>query len=283
MRIGDVGAQARKWLDKAGDGSRRAIEATDAGLYKTGKSLKKAGQATAHAAIHPKETAKDAGKAIANKGRSIADQTKALGRELDARKQIPEGFSKPPIGGKLGRLFDKEPVGPNAFEAMSKAERKGKSPNYPVQYSIPASMQEGGIEATGRMAGFTTGPGLLPQEYRVPGKFNYDEIPNFVVTPHAERDIQAQQHSRTQLMEDGATTLQRVGRDGLPAHPDTGMPVIPRIPDGSFTLTAQTPMPRRPSEYSLDTPTRIKPKDPYALEDIDSRPGTSEGIGGSAG
>lgn len=110
----------------------------------------------------------------------------------------------------------------------------------------------------------------------MPGKFNYDEIPNFVVTPHRERDIKELQHTDTHLMEGGATTLQRVGRNGLPGDPDTGMPVIPRIPDGSFTLTAQTPLPRRVSDDSLDTPVRVKPKDPYALDDIESRPGTAD-------
>ena len=277
MRLGDVGANARKWMDKAGNAGVQAGQATGAGLDKAGKSLKKAGQATGHAVMHPIETGKDGGKAIARKGRSVAEHTKALGREIDSRKFIPEGMPKPPIGGRMGRMLDKVPVGPNAFEAMSEAERKGKCPNYPVQYSIPATSEGSGIHATGRMAGFTTGPGLLPQEYRVPGKFNYDEIPNLVVTPHRERDIKGLQHTGTHLMEAGATTLQRVGGDGLPAHPDTGMPIIPKIPDGSFTLTAQTPMPRRASEYSLDTPVRTKPKDPYALEDIESRPGTAGG------
>ena len=227
MRLGDVGAHARRWMEKA----------------------------------------EDAGKAVARKGKSFAEHTKALGREIEVRKHIPEGMPKPPIGGRLGRVLDKVPVGPNAFEAMSKAERKGKSPNYPVSYAIPATSEGAGIHATGRMAGFTTGPGLLPQEYRVPGKFNYDEIPNYVVTPHRERDIKALQHTGTHLMEDGATELQRAGRNGLPAHPETGMPIIPGLPDGSFTLTAQAPMPRRASEFSLDTPTRRAPVDPFAFEE----------------
>jgi hypothetical protein len=275
MRLGEAGAQARNWTDKAGDAVRLAGQATGEGLDKTGKTLKHAGQATMHASLHPKETANNAGQAIARKGRSVSDHAKALGREIESRKFIPEGMPKPPIGGKVGRLLDKDPVGPNAFEAMSKSERKGKSPNYPVQYSIPATSEGNGIHATGRMAGFTTGPGLLPQQYRVPGKFNYDEIPNLVVTPHRERDIQKLQHAETYLMDEGATSLQRVGRNGLPANPDTGMPVLPGIPDGSFTLTAQTPMPRRPSEFSLDSPTRIRPRDPYALDESDSRPGTA--------
>lgn len=267
MRLGDAGTHARKWLDKAGDATLQSGQATAAGLDKAGNSLKQAGQAAGHAAMHPKETAKDAGKAIARKGRSVSEHTKALGREIESRKFLPEGMPKPPIGGKLGRIFDKEPVGPNAFEAMSKTERKGKTPNYPVQYCIPATSEGNGIHATGRMAGFTTGPGLLPTEYRVPGKFNYDDIPNFVVTPHRERDIQKLQQEETHLMEGGATSLQRVGRNGLPADPDTGMPIIPGLPDGSFTLTAQTPIPRRASEFSLDTPTRRAPVDPFAFEE----------------
>lgn len=278
MNLGKAGDGARKWLDKAGEASRQAGQATGNGLEKTGKALKHAGQATGHAVMHPKETAKDAGKAVARKGRSVADHSKALGHELAARKHVPEGMPKPPIGGKLGRILDKEPVGPNAYEAMSKAERKGKSPNYPVLYSIPATTQAkgGGIQPTGAMAGFTTGPGLLPAEYRVPGKVDYDTIPNFVVSPHKERDIKERQRNDTALMHEGSTSMNRVGRDGLPAHPETGMPLLPRIPDGSFTLTAQTPMIRRGTEHSLDTPVRVKPKDPYALDDIDSRPETPD-------
>lgn len=144
-------------------------------------------------------------------------------------RSVPEGA--PPLTKNGCR-----PVGPNFFESLPPEQRKGMSPDYPVEYQVPVEARKTApfrsaqsFYPSGETAGFTTGPGLLAPEHRVPGRFDYSQIPNLSVTPlRAEESGMSSQTTR-------------LARTGLPAHPETGFPTLPPLQGGAFKHKVEYP------------------------------------------
>lgn len=160
---------------------------------------------------------------------------------------IPKGLPKISKGGK-------QPVGPNRFDQLTEEEKKTASPDYPIQYSIPVQPGKTGLRPSGETPSLTAGPGLLNAEDRVPGKFDYDAIPNLHVRPLKE-----------DMGERSPTSLNRMGKTGVPAHPETGYPIMPPLQPGQYSLWEEKPPVRTVSD--LDRPVRKPPVDPYATPD----------------
>lgn len=180
------------------------------------------------------------------------DYREYQGRLKSMEKTLPPG--SPPLTGKA-----KEPVGPNAFATLPPARQKDATPDYPVQYQIPVEAKQVGwwfrkkevFRPTGQGAILTTGPGLLPPEHRIPGRFDYSTIPDLRMIPKADEQ-----------MPPVRTLVPGHGVGGLPANPGTGGPTLPRMRQGSFSVEEERPMPlarppeqrRNPSLDSLGLP-----------------------------
>lgn len=159
-----------------------------------------------------------------------ADYRKYQGQLKQMDKSVPKGAPSLTAPGKT-------PVGPNRFEGMDAKERKSHSPDYPVNYSVPVESKERGwfrksptFVPNGERAAFTTGPGLLPPEHRVPGRFDYDTIPDITVRPVGADGYPS-----------AATGMTRPAKQGLPADPETGFPKIPDLRSGSFKIEESYP------------------------------------------
>ena len=144
----------------------------------------------------------------------------------------------------------KKPVGPNAFERMSVEEQKNARPDYPVRYQIPARPGENGLfwkseclVPTGAEGSLITGPRLLDPEHRVPGHFDYSQIPDITISPVQPPDAPP-----------FGTLIPKNAKTGLPAHPDTGFPTLPKFRKGSYTHEEQYPPP--PLQHRADGPSR---------------------------
>lgn len=164
-------------------------------------------------------------------------------------QSVPQGA--PPLTKSGGK-----PVGPNFYESLSPEQRKGLSPDYPVEYQVPVEARKRApfrsaqaFFPSGESAGFSTGPGLLAPEHRIPGRFDYSQIPNLTVTPiRTEESALSSQTSR-------------VARTGLPANPETGFPTLPPLQSGAFKHKMDYPPapreiplpPARPRSSSLDS------------------------------
>jgi hypothetical protein len=153
-----------------------------------------------------------------------------------------------PAGAPELRKAGKTPVGPNRVDAMTPKERKSHSPDYPVQYQFPVESKEKGFirkrttfVPTGERASFTSGPGLLPPEHRVPGRFDYGIIPDITVRP-----VDAEGWASP------AMGLSRPAKQGLPADPETGVPKLPPLKQGSYKIEEQFPVIRQ------EPPTRAR-------------------------
>ncbi len=252
-------AQAEKLGEKSADLGTRARKAAELAAWNAGVKVSGVVSDFKFAALNPATTAKDLKNRAVHKAKGVAGAVKVLKREYTLGGHIPDGL--PGTRGKLG----KTPVGPNYFESLEPKQRKGLTPNYPVNYFIPAHMPGRTFEPTGEKASFTTGPSLLKEEYRVPGRFDYGSIPDIAISPLADHPVT------------GTTTLDRAAKNGLPFNPLTGAPLIPKLPDGKYSLRAVDPGNATPrsnkSELSLTklslTESAKRPApDPYDLSDF---------------
>jgi hypothetical protein len=150
----------------------------------------------------------------------------------------------------------KTPVGPNKYESMSEEERKNFSPDYPLKYDVPVKTGHmTNMKPTGEPAGFQTGPGMLNPEHKVPGKFDYSQIPDYKFTVNKD-------HPRHDENRDPAMALRRKTKIGLPADPKTGFPTAPIIKGYDLTKAA-FPEPLRDLN---EGPVIHKAVDPYDLD-----------------
>lgn len=159
-----------------------------------------------------------------------SDYRQYQGQLKKADKTVPKGAPSLTASAKT-------PVGPNKHETLSPKEKKKASPDYPVNYQIPVEAKERGIfrktsrfEPTGDPAAFTTGPGLLPPEDRVPGRFDYSTIPDITVVPIDANGTTS-----------AATGISRKAKGGIPADPETGFPTIPPLKKGKYKLEESYP------------------------------------------
>lgn len=159
------------------------------------------------------------------------------------QSQLKQADKTVPKGAPSITRSAKTPVGPNKYEAMTPKEQKGASPDYPVRYQVPMDSKEHGIfkktsrfEPSGAKASFTTGPGLLPPEHRVPGRFDYSTIPDVTVTPR--RDERFKQGGKVPFSAKG----------GVPADPETGLPKLPTLKGGGYKVQATYPRTQPPAE-----------------------------------
>lgn len=245
---------AEKLGERAKDLGAKANGAALDATLKAGSKLSTAAADLKFAAQNPALTAKDLKNRAVHQARNLAGGARMLKREYTLGNHIPEGL--PGRAGRLGKI----PVGPNYYESLEPKQRKGLTPNYPVSYSIPAAPKGTSFLPTGEKASFTTGPNQLKDEYRVPGRFDYGSIPDISISPLSDFPIV------------GTTTLDRAARTGLPFNPETGVPLIPKMPDGKYSMKAVEPghaTPRtRKSELDLSEMAKRPAPDPYDLSDF---------------
>jgi hypothetical protein len=108
-----------------------------------------------------------------------------------------------------------------------------------------------GLKALGEAPSFTTGPGLLSSEHRVPGRFDYEVIPDLRVIPSGGNAGASQ------------TFINRMGMTGIPAHPKSGFPTLPALSQGQYGMSEVRPRPRVDPDVRVRRPV----VDPYATPD----------------